>query len=108
MRVCVDLISCISLETYLLAVLLLDQCLRRFDFLYLIRDSPSCHICAGSVRACISFSASHWRLTFLPCLCWISKCVDLISCNALETDILAVLVLNQRVRGFDFLQHIGG
>jgi len=31
----------------------------------------------------------------------------LLSCNALETDILAVLVLDQRVRGFDFLQHIG-
>jgi hypothetical protein len=33
--------------------------------------------------------------------------VDLISCKPLETDVLAVLVLDQGVRGFDFLQPIG-
>jgi hypothetical protein len=33
--------------------------------------------------------------------------VDLISCKPSETDILAVLVLDQDVRGFDFLQAIG-
>jgi hypothetical protein len=34
--------------------------------------------------------------------------VDLISCNPSETDVLAVLVLDQEfVRGFDFLQPIG-
>jgi hypothetical protein len=32
--------------------------------------------------------------------------VDLISCGPSETDILAVLVLDQQVRGFDFLQPI--
>jgi len=33
--------------------------------------------------------------------------VDLTSCCPLETDVLAVLVLDQDVRGFDFLLLIG-
>jgi len=41
----------------------------------------------------------------MPCLCWISECVDLTSCCSLETDV--VLVLDQLVRGFDFLLVIG-
>jgi hypothetical protein len=33
--------------------------------------------------------------------------VDFISCKPSETEVLAVLVLHQFVRGFDFLQAIG-
>jgi len=82
----VDLTSCCSLETDVLAMLVLDQYVRGFDFLLLI---------------------GQWRLTFLPCLCWISMYMDLTSCCPLETDVPVVLVLGQELRGFDFLLLIG-
>jgi hypothetical protein len=66
-----------------LPVLVLDQFVCGFDFLQPI------------------------RLMFLLCLCWIREYVDLISCNPLETDVLAVLVLDQGVRGFDSCKPIG-
>ena len=104
---CVDLTSCCSLETDVPVVLVLDQDVRRFDSLLLIRDWHSCRACAGSVCKWIWLPAAHWRLMFLSCLCWISLSVDLTSRCSLETDVLAVLVLDQLVLGFDFLLPIG-
>src|SRR5258707_8090006 len=62
--------------------------------LFFFNDTATTEIYTLSLHDALPIS-SHWRLTFLPCLCWIRMCVDLISCNALETDILAVLVLDQ-------------
>ena len=87
-------------------VVVLNQGVREFDLLELIKDCHSHYGCAG-FSGSVNLIKTCRRLTFLPHLCWISWSVDLISYSLPQTDI-PVIVLDQKVRDFAFLKPVGG